>query len=199
LAYSFPAELRGNYYLLYERADKGSLDTFWKNDDLKRLRLPFARRVQIALDIITAMRFLHGGNQQRNIKGCFHRDIKSANIVLKQDLTAQLIDCGLAKFVVDKAESSSTTGPKGTPGYICDRYQRGTIPFDEKCDVYSFDLFCWSFGLDSCKIARTLVLAAPLPLKTSIFPIGEVIVNAMSRPMPIPLLDIAIHPTFPTT
>jgi hypothetical protein len=55
LAYSFPAELRGNYYLLYARADKGSLDTFWKNDDLKRLRLPFGRRVQIARDIIKAV------------------------------------------------------------------------------------------------------------------------------------------------
>jgi serine/threonine protein kinase len=81
-------------------------------DDIKRLRLPFRRRVQIALDVIKAMRFLHKGNKE--VRSCFRRDIKSANVVLKQDLTAQLIDCGLAKFEFDKtlSKGKSSTGVK---------------------------------------------------------------------------------------
>jgi serine/threonine protein kinase len=144
LAYSFPTDVRGSYYLVYELAEKGSLDAFLQTrDELKRLRLSFRRRVQIALDITTALRFLHVGNVERNVKSCFHRDVKSANIVLKQDLTAQLIDCGLAKFVVDKtdngmAQSVSSNTPKGTPGYICPEYAHGEIAcFDCACDVYS--------------------------------------------------------------
>lgn len=88
---------------------------------------------------MTAIRFLHVGNTSKHIASCFHRDIKSANIVLKQDLTAHFIDCGLAKFVVDSdLDSPSSASLKGTPGYICPEYQRGGIPFDCSCDVYSF-------------------------------------------------------------
>jgi serine/threonine protein kinase len=143
-AYCFSDEIRGNCYLIYEVADKGSLDMFWM-DDIKRLRLTFRRRIQIAIDIITAIRFLHEGNREKMITSCFHRDIKSANIVLKQDLTAQLIDCGLAKLLFEDSSGRSTSKSssglrKGTEGYICLQYQRGTVPFDAKCDVYSFGI-----------------------------------------------------------
>lgn len=84
------------------------------------------------------MQFLHVGNSSKNISSCFHRDVKSANIVLKQDLTAQLIDCGLAMFVVDDMENLSSGSRKGTPGYICPEYNAGGIPFDCACDIYSF-------------------------------------------------------------
>jgi serine/threonine protein kinase len=87
---------------------------------------------------MTALRFLHVGISNKNISSCFHRDIKSANIVLKQDLTAQLIDCGLAKFVVEDVETQSSGSRKGTPGYICPEYSIGGVPFDCSCDVYSF-------------------------------------------------------------
>lgn len=102
-----------------------------------RLRLPFRRRVQIALDVMTALQFLHVGNKEKKIQSCFHRDVKSANIVLKQDQTAQLIDCGLAKFVLDDNILSSDS-PKGTPGYICHEYSLGAIQFDQFCDIFSF-------------------------------------------------------------
>lgn len=77
------------------------------------------------------------------MKSCYHRDIKSANIVLKQDLTAQLIDCGLARFVIDKgdgpAQSVSSASARGTPGYICPEYAQGEVMvFDCGCDIYSF-------------------------------------------------------------
>ena len=143
-AYSFPENMWGNYYLVYEIAEKGSLDYFWKNE-LTRLRLTFRRRVQIALDILTALRFLHVGNKAKGIASCFHRDIKSSNIVLKNDLTAQLIDCGLAKFVVesnfnDEKHNRSSGIRKGTAGYVCPEYSEGEIPYDCACDVYSFGI-----------------------------------------------------------
>jgi serine/threonine protein kinase len=119
---------------VYELAEKGSLDKYLK-DDLGRSRIgSFRRRVQIAIDVMTAIQFLHIGNDQ--IKACFHRDVKSANIVLRRDFTAQLIDCGLAQFVNDDIQLSST-GIKGTKGYICPQYVR-TCEYSAACDVYSF-------------------------------------------------------------
>jgi serine/threonine protein kinase len=43
-------------------------------------------------ELTAAVHCLHNG-------GNFHRDIQSANIWLSDDYTAQLMDCGLAKFV----------------------------------------------------------------------------------------------------
>jgi serine/threonine protein kinase len=120
------------YHLVYELAEKGSLDRYLE-DDLGRGRLgSFRRRVHIAIDVMTALQFLHRGNA--HIKTCFHRDVKSANIVLKRDFTAQLIDCGLAQFVTD---GTKTTGIKGTKGYICLQYVR-TGRYMAACDIYSF-------------------------------------------------------------
>jgi serine/threonine protein kinase len=120
------------YHLVYELAEKGSLDKLLA-DDFGRSRLGSLRqRVQMAIDVMTALQFLHKGNDQ--IKTCFHRDVKSANIVLKRDFTAQLIDCGLAKFVKDDFK---TTGIKGTKGYICPQYVR-TGMYQHACDIYSF-------------------------------------------------------------
>ena len=77
------------------------------------------------------------GNKQ--VQPSFHRDIKSGNIVLKRDMTAQLIDCGLATFVHDGNEAISM-GVKGTRGYVCPKYCTGSISFDASCDIFSFGI-----------------------------------------------------------
>jgi serine/threonine protein kinase len=120
-------------------AEKGSLDKLLA-DDLGRSRLgSFQRRLQVALDVLTAIRFLHEGSKDNAIKACFHRDIKSGNIVLKRDFTAQLIDCGLAKLVSDDASTALSTmvGIKGTLGYLDPEYV-STGEYTAACDIYSF-------------------------------------------------------------
>jgi serine/threonine protein kinase len=120
------------FFLVYELPEMGSLETFLK-DDLGRIRLgSFVRRVQIAIDVLTAIRFLHEGN--KDFESCFHRDINPANILIKRDFTAQLTDCGLAKFVNDQIKTSSI---KGTRGYICPQYVK-TGKYLAACDIYSF-------------------------------------------------------------
>ena len=129
---------RGNY-LLYELAEKGSLDAFW-NSELGRERLAsFARRAQIALDIFIGLQFLHIGNS--TVKPSFHCDVKSANIVLKRDMTAQLIDCGMGGFSQEANNDAFTSaGVRGTLGYICPKYCTGFISFDASCDIFSFGI-----------------------------------------------------------
>jgi serine/threonine protein kinase len=134
-AYAISDSTRKGHHLLYELAEKGSLDTFWDNE-LGRERLSsFRQRAQIALNVFIGLRFLHVGN--KHVQPSFHRDIKSGNIVLKRDMTAQLIDCGLATFVHDGSQATST-GVKGTRGYVCPKYCTGSISFKASCDVFSF-------------------------------------------------------------
>jgi serine/threonine protein kinase len=138
--YHLSDDLRSKVCLVFEMAEKGSLDKFWKDDD-QRTELYWTQRLQVALDVATALSYLHCGGD--GIQACFHRDIKSANICLKDNFRAQLIDCGLAKFVKEEQElvlSQNSLGNSkvGTPGYICPLYQRDAISYCDKCDVYSF-------------------------------------------------------------
>ena len=89
-AYALSDNVRCCYYLVSEFTEKGSLDSFWEADvGPERLSL-FRRRIQIALDVMTAIQFLHIGNDQ--LPSSLHGDINSASIVLKRHFTAQLID-----------------------------------------------------------------------------------------------------------
>ncbi|KAL7565906.1 hypothetical protein ACA910_021491 [Epithemia clementina (nom. ined.)] len=137
-AYHFSPSERGRHVLLFEMAENGSLDRFWTSD-VGRERLSSVQcRIRMALEIFTAIRFLHVGGS--GITKCFHRDIKSANICLTRDLTAKVIDCGLAKFVTDEQTNVSISScPKGTKGYTCPKYDSGVLlHYEEACDIFSF-------------------------------------------------------------
>ena len=113
--------------------EKVPLEAFWKADlGPERLSL-FRRRIEIALDVIAAIRFLHVGND--GIASCWHGDIKSANIVLQRNFTAQLINCGLSKDVIN---SQSDTGITGSTGEGCREHVGGSIQFARSCDIFSF-------------------------------------------------------------
>eukprot|EP00977_Amphora_coffeiformis_P024485 scaffold16003_cov149-Amphora_coffeaeformis.AAC.1 len=160
--YGYHLSWKDHPCLIYELAEKGSLDKFWKND-LGRQRLgSFQRRVEIAYQVLTAILFLHNGNEK--FEACFHRDIKSANIVLDKNFMAKLIDCGLAKFVRESKDGgASTTSIKGTEGYMCPAYERGRLErYEAACDIFSFgvvlaELWCGRLqnhkksALDRCK------------------------------------------------
>ena len=101
--------------------------------------------------IIRAIHFLHTEKSDTEICDnfiLFHCDIKSANICLRRDYTAKLIDCGLAKFVpVDDSiailfsvQNTTLGGVFGTPGYICPRYSHEKKTFKACYYVYSFGI-----------------------------------------------------------
>ena len=108
------------------------MDNFFQSDlGHERLSL-FRRRIHIALDVMTAIQFLHSGNDK--ISSGFRCDIKAANIVLKRDFTAQLIDCGMAKFVPDANASQS----KRATGCLCPDHGYDDTSLEHSSDILSF-------------------------------------------------------------
>ena len=126
--------------LIYELGQNGSLDKMLVVDSKLAQDLSCKLRVRIAAGVSRALNYLHCHDPRGP---AFHRDVKSANIVLDLGLRPKLIDCGLSKFIPEQNRLGtimSTHGAAlGTPGYMCPAYQR-TLHFEAKSEIYSFGM-----------------------------------------------------------
>nr|GEY72303.1 protein kinase-like domain, phloem protein 2-like protein [Tanacetum cinerariifolium] len=121
----------GETILVYEYASRGSLDRL-----LSDVTLTWTQRIKICLDAAKGLSFLHdpNGTQQRVL----HCDLKSANILLDNNMTAKVSDFGLSKMgPASQQYSHLITTPVGTPGY-CDPLYMYTYCLTKESDVYSF-------------------------------------------------------------
>lgn len=83
----------------------------WQQDGLEPL--VWKERLSIALDVARGVEYLHSLAKDIFI----HRDLKSSNILLANDLTAKVADFGLMRRVLEGQTSINTTWG-GTFGYI---------------------------------------------------------------------------------
>ncbi|CAA7027476.1 unnamed protein product [Microthlaspi erraticum] len=122
---------RSEQMLVYEYIPNGSL-----RDSLSGktgIRLDWTRRLKIALGSAKGLAYLHENADPPII----HRDVKSHNILLDDNLTAKVADFGLSKLVGDPEKAHVTTQVKGTMGYLDPEYYM-TNQLTEKSDVYGF-------------------------------------------------------------
>nr|KYP54822.1 Cysteine-rich receptor-like protein kinase 42 [Cajanus cajan] len=117
--------------IMYEYLPNKSLDQFIFEKDKTRI-LKWKQRFDIILGTAEGLAYLHGGSETRII----HRDIKSSNVLLDENLNPKIADFGLARcFGTDKTHLS--TGIAGTLGYMAPEYLiQGQLT--DKADVYSF-------------------------------------------------------------
>ncbi|KAL8259547.1 hypothetical protein R6Q59_027500 [Mikania micrantha] len=117
--------------IVYEYASRGSLDRY-----LNDASLTWVERLDICIDVASALNFLHGGvGKQAKV---IHRDIKTANILLSHGCKAKLADFGLSlispitqktDYVIDHI--------CGTLGYMDPLYKKlGYLTIES--DIYSF-------------------------------------------------------------
>ncbi|KAH7296423.1 hypothetical protein KP509_26G022800 [Ceratopteris richardii] len=117
--------------IVYDYMPNGSL-----HDHLfvKKTKMDWPRRKNIALGIVRGLSYLHQEVQPAII----HRDIKASNILLDANWNARVADFGLAKFTPEGA-THVTTRVAGTQGYVAPEYVLyGQL--NEKSDVYSFGI-----------------------------------------------------------
>ncbi|XP_031111834.1 receptor-like kinase TMK4 [Ipomoea triloba] len=112
--------------------------------------LTWNQRVTIALDVARGIEYLHNLAPQSFI----HRDIKSSNILLNNDMRAKVADFGLVKMTLD-GKSSVDTRVAGTFGYLAPEYAT-TGRVTKKVDVYAFGVVLMELITGKKAVDKTL-------------------------------------------
>ena len=100
--------------LIFEFMPNGTLQQHLHHPSSQYRPLDWGTRLRVALDCARALEFLH----EYAIPTVIHRDFKSTNVLLDQNLRAKVSDFRMAKTGSDQINSQISTRVLGTTGYL---------------------------------------------------------------------------------
>ncbi|CAI9753110.1 unnamed protein product [Fraxinus pennsylvanica] len=119
--------------LVYEYMKYGSLEDVLHDRKKIGLKLNWAARRKIAIGAARGLAFLH----HNCIPHIIHRDMKSSNVLLDDNLEARVSDFGMARLMSAMDTHLSVSTLAGTPGYVPPEYYQ-SFRCSTKGDVYSY-------------------------------------------------------------
>ncbi|CAO2825629.1 unnamed protein product [Amaranthus hypochondriacus] len=119
--------------LVYEYMKYGSLDDVLHNPKKAGVKLNWAARKKIAIGAARGLAFLH----HNCIPHIIHRDMKSSNVLVDENLEARVSDFGMARLMSAMDTHLSVSTLAGTPGYVPPEYYQ-SFRCSTKGDVYSY-------------------------------------------------------------
>ncbi|KAL5545361.1 hypothetical protein UlMin_009145 [Ulmus minor] len=135
-------DYKGNEFkaLVFEFMENGNLEKLLhteNEDENQPRRLSLLQRLDIVIDVASALHYLHDECEQPVI----HCDLKPSNVLLDKDMIAHVSDFGIARLLSTtksfSGEQSSTVGIMGTIGYTAPEYGMSGEA-SAQGDVYSF-------------------------------------------------------------
>ncbi|PAA54332.1 hypothetical protein BOX15_Mlig032325g2, partial [Macrostomum lignano] len=139
------------FWLISEYHPLGSLHDFLQREP----PLPARLGLQLALGALSGLCYLH--TEVRGLHGkpaIAHRDVKSRNILVKENLTCCIADLGLAVVAREKAPpemppKSARVGTKRymPPELLADSFNWHEFEAYKSADVYSMGLVLWEIGI----------------------------------------------------
>ena len=130
----------GNYSIVMELM-VSSLRFFLQGDALD---IPWLTRIAIARDIASGLAYLHS-------KRIIHRDLKSDNVLLRQDNQAVISDFGLSmtrKTLCSRSSQLPMNNPVGTPSFMAPEILNNgaSSSYSYSSDVYSLGIVLWEIS-----------------------------------------------------
>lgn len=122
----------GQRLLVYEYCSNGSLHDALHSDDEFKKDLSWNIRIRMALGAARALEYLHEVCEPPIV----HRYLKSANVLLDDELAVHVSDCGLAPLISTGAASQLSGQLLATYGYGAPESESGIYTINS--DVYSF-------------------------------------------------------------
>ncbi|KAM7274935.1 hypothetical protein ACFE04_016801 [Oxalis oulophora] len=118
--------------LIYEYCSNGTLQDALHSDDEFKNNLSWTNRVRMALGAARALEYLHEICDPPIV----HRNFKSSNVLLDEDLSVRVSDCGLATLISSGSVSQLSGHLLSAYGYGAPEFESGIYTI--KSDVYSF-------------------------------------------------------------
>jgi serine/threonine protein kinase len=134
----------------------------------KTTTLSLEQRMKIAKDVAMVFHYIHS-------LGIVHRDIKSHNILIDDNMNVKICDFGLARFKADLNKGSMQFS--GTPAYMApELFQKRA--YDETVDIFAYGTLLWELlcrevpydGLDPSDIRAKVEKEEPMRMPYGVDP-----------------------------
>eukprot|EP01125_Pyxidicula_operculata_P000455 TRINITY_DN10484_c0_g1_i1.p1 TRINITY_DN10484_c0_g1~~TRINITY_DN10484_c0_g1_i1.p1 ORF type:complete len:491 (+),score=105.96 TRINITY_DN10484_c0_g1_i1:110-1582(+) len=126
----------GNFFIVQEFLPGGDVEKLLHDEKNK---ISLFKRMQMAKDAALGINWLHLNNP-----ALIHRDLKSSNLLIDENMKVKVCDFGLSQVKPQGTMLVDDDLAKGTPLWMAPEVMQFQ-EFNEKADVYSFGIVLWEF------------------------------------------------------